>query len=482
MSPAPHETNLPPLHIDWHRVLGADLLGLDSVELSQLNAAIRSHSRRSIRLRQTVSQHELPFEVTTVPWNASGRWICDPAVRPGAFLQYAAGDYYIQDAGSLLALSLCRLQPNQKVCDVCAAPGGKATGLLEQLRHTGFLIANEVIHGRINVLHYALCRTGYGNFATTSLDVTQLADRWQHQFDCVLVDAPCSGQSLVGRDKQSMAAFSDHQINHSAGRQRRILGAAAKLVKTGGKLVYSTCTFSVAENEQIIEQFLLQNPSWRAIEFPDLQPWASPLLPGCYRLWPHRDGCDGAFGVALECPTESGSTDADVLLPHCLHSQPPTKYAVAGYGRSTLGWQPWRGKLSQLGFLALECDHVEDYAAWQRGDTISLMQHQIPGGAMTRIQSALTLAHQRNGRLEPDYASAVSLLPNLPPTHRLDLDSKQASQYLQGESIQVDGMQAFQGWCRADWLGRQLGWGKFSGNQLKNHLPKGLRQPILLAE
>ncbi|MFO0943790.1 MAG: hypothetical protein U0930_23895 [Pirellulales bacterium] len=186
----------PRIDIPWHKLLGDGLLGFDEAQLVQLTSSLFNHSLRCIRVNPRCEHSSLPFQLQKVPWHDRGYWLTDTNVRPGAFLQYAAGQYYIQDAASLLAVSLCDLQPGQKVCDLCAAPGGKATAILDKLAGTGFLLANEVIHSRMPLLQAALCRSGWDNFATSQLDADQLSQALPEKFDCVLVDAPCSGQSM----------------------------------------------------------------------------------------------------------------------------------------------------------------------------------------------------------------------------------------------------------------------------------------------
>ena len=286
--------------VDWHQVLGP-ILGraLPLSELKPLAESVVRHPRRAVRLSPQSSIHELPFEVERVPCYDAGYFLNTTDVRPGEFLHAAAGDYYIQDAGSMLALAMCELTPGQKVCDTCASPGGKSTGALEQLGGSGLLVANEVIGSRLAILNLALSRTGYANHLMTNLEVDRLSDGLGANFDCVIVDAPCTGQSMVVRGKQSLAAYSAAQIEHSSARQKRIIRAAAKLVKPGGRLVYSTCTFSYAENELIVLDFLEEQPLWAPKRWEHLARWETPGFDGCYRLWPHRDQCAGAFAATL---------------------------------------------------------------------------------------------------------------------------------------------------------------------------------------
>lgn len=240
--------------INWPYVLGPLLTSanFDAVELADLETAIGQYSSRAVRIHPS-TQAALPFETEPIPWFDRGRWLNDSQCRPGAFLNYAAGDYYIQDAGSMLALALCDAKPGQWICDTCAAPGGKSSGLLEALGGSGLVVSNEVIRSRLEILELTNARTGHSNYVVVNAEVENLADMCSDVFDCVVVDAPCTGQSMLARGKQSLAAFSAKQIQHSAARQQRILRAAAELVKPGGRLVYSTCTFAFAENEEMIE-------------------------------------------------------------------------------------------------------------------------------------------------------------------------------------------------------------------------------------
>ncbi len=245
-------------------------------ELTDFASALEQHGHRCIRPR--IASIQLPFETQPVPWTQLGRFLVDSKIRPGSFLQFAAGDYAVQDAASLLPLELMQLAPGQTVIDCCAAPGGKSAAILEQLDGTGLLVSNEVIASRIDTLQLTLARTGYANYMLTHQSVDCLVDAMAEQFDCVLVDAPCTGQSLVGRGKQSLSAFSDHQVAHSAARQQTILESAIQLVRPGGRLIYSTCTFAFDENEGIIGWLRQRLPDWQPIVREELAQWQTPAM------------------------------------------------------------------------------------------------------------------------------------------------------------------------------------------------------------
>lgn len=469
-SPSPKQ---PIIEIPWRDLLGDNQLGFDSLQLSQLTDSLFRHASRSIRLSPRSQTVSLPFQLRSIPWHDRGYWLSDSSVRPGAYLQYASGQYYIQDAASLLAISLCDLRAGQSVCDLCAAPGGKATAILDKLSGSGFLLANEVIHSRMPLLQAALCRSGWDNFATSQFDADQLSQALPGQFDCVLVDAPCSGQSMVGRDKQSLAAFSMDQVEHSAARQRRIIRSAARLVSPGGRLVYSTCTFAVAENEGIIEQFLDDHPGWKLIEVPQLQPWASPQLPGTYRLWPHLDDCDGGFAAALIRPSDSEGTD-------CTPARARTRKDVrpATWDRKSLDFYSLQSNTPEA-LDSIDKASLKSYQLWQIGDQLHVLKNSTLVGLPNVLSGAVPIAQSFASRVEPLYGGAVVNFDGFAPNQSIELTDVQAMAFVRGESISSPSTSLKPGWCQVCWNGWPLAWGKYAGNSLKNHLPKLLRNPSI---
>ena len=271
---------------------------LDVSEHEAFQNAMHLLSDRCIRphVRRIVT--DLPFEVNEVPWFAGGLFLVDSTLRPASFLNYATADYYIQDGASLLPLALLDAQADDMVCDLCASPGGKASAIAERLGKSGFLLANESIRSRVDVLRYALARTGNPCFAVSTYDPDDLASQMIRSFDAVLVDAPCSGQTLVARSKRNDNAFSDNQIDHCALRQQRILQSAIRMLKPGGRLIYSTCSLERQENEDVVARFLGENTGFaaRRPNVPDRF-----LTPeGFARTFPHRDDIDGFFIANLE--------------------------------------------------------------------------------------------------------------------------------------------------------------------------------------
>jgi 16S rRNA C967 or C1407 C5-methylase (RsmB/RsmF family)/NOL1/NOP2/fmu family ribosome biogenesis protein len=438
--------------INWSLVLGPLAEHL-APEMNDLDAATNMHPRRAIRLAPGRSDSDLPMEVEPVPWYRQGYYVVARDIRPGEWLHYAAGDYYIQDAGSMLALALCQLKKGDWVCDLCAAPGGKATGALEQLDGTGMLVANEVIGSRLGVLQQALARTGYTNYLTMSHEVDELSVRLGDTFNCVIVDAPCTGQTMVGRGKQVLAAYSAAQIEHSAARQRRIIRAAGQLVAPGGKLVYSTCAFSYAENEQIIIDFLADHPGWSLRLVPELADWQSPGVEGCYRVWPHRDPCAGAFAAALVRPGSSSEASY----------QPSTSSQPAASDRPQL--------FEQIDWLKIQ---PNEFHWQQKGRWLHAFPACTPKPWLADAVGGIAIAEQQTDRWEPSFAAACLRSSWIEPRLNLELDDRQAARFVGGEALPLPA--DHQGWARVCWQQRPLGWGKLVGGVLKNHYPKSLRQ------
>lgn len=346
----------------------------------------------------------------------------------------------------MLALAACDADAppvsDRLVCDLCAAPGGKASALLESIGD-GFLLANEPIKSRIAPLAYNLARTGSDRYTISSLDPEALATRIGSVFDLVLVDAPCSGQALLGRGKQSLAALSEMQMEHSASRARRILKSAIKLVRPGGRLVLSTCTFAEVENESQV-RWMLEQSGVSPATVPRLAGYSSDESDCTYRLWPHRHGCAGSFAASVQC--EQAATIGDKKrkrrknqerLPPVLSdwfAALPQRYQVAG--AVIWGWP-------------------DDAPEWV--ESISLRGPE--------------LAYRTGKTWKPSHEMAVRCQGITSASQSVDVDDETARAFVSGQPIPCDAS----GWCVVKHHGRPLGWIKASRGTGKNHLPSAAR-------
>jgi 23S rRNA U2552 (ribose-2'-O)-methylase RlmE/FtsJ len=457
--------------------------------------------------------------------------LLDSTVRPGSFLAYASADYYIQDSASMLPLQLLDLSPDDWVCDLCAAPGGKATAIAESLGEGGVLVANEVIAGRVDVLRYSLGRTGRANFIQTNLDPEQLAIELCGRFDKVLVDVPCSGQSLLGRDQQSESAFSDTHVLHCAARSQRILRQAMLLLRPGGRLIFSTCTFSLEENEDQVRWMLDLYPGkfhpmvCESLLSQSLTPWKSPVQEGAYRLWPHRDPCSGGFAAGLQAGSDwdPHQACADQLLQTKPINTPGEKWKerredrggrshaskrkekagnrknntegdqgfdelfeiTAAIGKCNLSMEIQDSKI--IGFERGAYAFHQEFPHIGQGTTLAAYKNVAPYKtlATNKPQSARKSSGANSkgvAPLEPYHAMAMLQSHLFESNSRVELDDVQAQRFVQGQAIEESSSQSVQaGWTLACWQGKPLGWlkgvagqeanaGKKTG-RWNNHLP-----------
>ena len=254
--------------------------------------------RRALRLnpqRNGAEQAAAPFlpdGAPRVPWEPLGRYLAADA-KPGAGIAHAAGAFYLQDASAMAPVAALDPRPGERVLDLCAAPGGKSGQIAARLNGRGFLLSNEIEFSRARILLGNLERLGVTNAFVTSAPAEALARVLPAFFNRVLVDAPCSGEGMFRRDPEAASQWNPDAPAGCAARQTAILNDAARMVRPGGKLVYSTCTFNRLENEGTVREFLRAHPDFEPDAF-DL-PGVGTSRDGCLRLWPHRIEGEGHF-------------------------------------------------------------------------------------------------------------------------------------------------------------------------------------------
>lgn len=383
--------------------------------------------------------------------------------RPSRWLAYAAGEFYLQDAGSLLALAACQADTDaltgQTVCDLCAAPGGKATGLLEAIGERGFLLAAEPIRSRQAALTYNLARTGADRYAVTGLDPEQLARRIGGVFDLVLVDAPCSGQALLGRQKQSVGALDAANIELNSKRQQRILRAAVDLVRPGGRLVYSTCTFAELENESQV-RWLIETCGMVPDTVDRLQHLASPAAPASYRLWPQHHGCAGAFAARLVRPQHAVALDGTDETDEGGSSKQHRRRRDAAAGQEV---SPEAGAL----LSDVTGGTARDLSLRQRDWIVDGFAGPVPDWLQRIDYAGPEWAHRAGKTWKPAHGLALRRSPHDPLPPGWELTPEEARAYWRGLTVDCPR----RGWQVARLEGRPLGWVKSSGRVGKNHLP-----------
>lgn len=378
-----------------------------------------------------------------VPWCPSGVYV--PAgVRMGKDPLHAAGAYYMQEPSAMAPVEALGVEPGMRVLDLCAAPGGKSTQIADKLCGKGILVTNEIHPARARILLENIERMGVTNAVVLNETPARIAKHFGAWFDAVLVDAPCSGEGMFRKEEAAVTDWSQETVEMCARRQAEILHSGALLVRPGGRLVYSTCTFAPEENELAIANFLAEHPDFTP-ETVDA-PWFTPGPDGSFRMWPHKLLGEGHFGAVLRKAGEEFSeedrpaaqklpkewTEFEKKLDICL----PEGYPVM-FGQS-LYWAP-AGMPEIRGVKVLR-----------------------PG---------LELGEVKKGRFEPAHALAL-WLKTAANVQDLSADGEQIKAYMHGETISCDRS----GWCLVTVGGYSIGWGKGDGNVLKNHYPKGLRR------
>jgi 16S rRNA C967 or C1407 C5-methylase (RsmB/RsmF family)/NOL1/NOP2/fmu family ribosome biogenesis protein len=411
----------------------------------------------------------LPWPLQPVHWCPSG-FLVDAEARPGKHPLHAAGLYYLQEPSAMAVAEALDVRPGQLVLDVAAAPGGKATHIASKLQGDGVLVANDPIPGRIKALGENLERWGARNVVITNSPVADLAAAWPGLFDRVLVDAPCSGEGMFRKSPVARQEWSEEHVQGCAIRQGLLLNDAAALVKPEGLLLYSTCTFAPEENEQRVCRFLERHPGWGLVAIPKTEgmspgrpDWAGARCPGdvsqMARIWPHLAPGEGHTIALLRAPARP-HPDSEPGRP-----RRSTRGDLDGpSGEAIATWNQFRAAMLP-GF-------DRDGTLIQRGEQLFLVPPGSPATAGIRVvRPGLPLGRARPGRFEPSHALAMALPANA-ATRRLALNDEDVARYLRGETVKAPGPA---GWILMTTQGFGLGWGKRSGDIVKNHYPKGLR-------
>jgi 16S rRNA C967 or C1407 C5-methylase (RsmB/RsmF family)/NOL1/NOP2/fmu family ribosome biogenesis protein len=429
----------------------------------------------------------LGIDPDPVPWCPEASFLPE-AARVGSSLAHAAGLCYVQEPSALAVGEALDVRPGQRVLDLAAAPGGKATQAAARLGGDGVVVANEVQRSRVQALADNLDRWGSWRTVLAAETVAGLAGRLPGAFDRVLLDAPCSGEGLFRRNPAAAAQWRPGHVRGSAERQRGLLADAARLVGPGGVLVYATCTFAPEENEGQIAWFLTTHPDWEVLDLPmhpgfapgrpDWTPAGPPDLTRTVRLWPHHLRGEGHF-IAKLARRAAGNPSPG--------SQDPRRGSVAEPegGRSGLSTGP-RGRGGPGGWSAAGRGQVGD--AWRAfaaealveeplgvrvvGERVySVADEELAAAGVRLVRPGLLLGRVRPGRFEPAHALGMAAGPGMARRSR-ELDDDQAAAWLRGQTLGHGGPG---GWTLVRWNGWPLGWGRAAGGTLKNHYPKGLR-------
>ena len=401
---------------------------------------------RAVALRYNPLKGEAPtmdFAGENVPWEPMGFYY-DPEARPGLHPYHEAGVYYLQEASAMAPVALLDPQPGERVLDLCAAPGGKTTQIAGRMMGEGFLLCNEINPKRAKILARNIERMGVANALVTNEHPEHLAERFPGFFDRVLVDAPCSGEGMFRKEEAAVTDWSQETVEMCARRQAEILHSAARMLKKGGRLVYSTCTFAPEEDEMAVAAFLESHPEFEpeVIE----APWFVPVENGGHRLWPHKLLGEGHFAAVLR---KNGGEEGDIAP--CPAEKLPKEWV--SFARELKIDLP-AGKAVSFG----------PNLFWAPEDLPDMKRLKV-------MRPGLELGEVKKGRFEPAHALAL-WLNDCANTVSFDAEGPEIREYMHGNVLSGTA----KGWCLIKAGDYSLGWAKGDGNQLKNHYPKGLRR------
>lgn len=372
----------------------------------------------------------------------------------------------------MAVVSLLAPKPGEVVLDLCAAPGGKTTHIAERLAGEGLLISNEIHPARAKILAQNVERMGIVNAVVTNEESGRLRTYFPEFFDKIVVDAPCSGEGMFRKDEQARAEWSEENVRICVKRQQEILDNAAEMLKVGGRLVYSTCTFSPEEDEDGIAAFLERHPEFSIVtDAPELEglskgraEWSHhdcEDLAHTFRIWPHKVEGEGHYLALLEKTGEKAS-ERKRKAPK-LWSDKTGKQLLCDFMKETF---------SEDAFVQMK--QMADRCILFGEQIYALPQQMIAFDGLRVLRPGLHLGTLKKKRLEPSHALALAL-NKVQVQRSADYagDSKEILAYLTGNTLPIDEKE--KGWVLICVDGYSIGWAKAASGILKNHYPKGLR-------
>lgn len=402
--------------------------------------------RRGIRVNTLKITREAfekisPFPLRPVPWEENGFYVGEE--KTGAFPFHFAGLYYSQEPSAMCAVPMLNVTEGERVLDLCAAPGGKTTQIAQAMRGKGILVANEYVFARARILVQNVERLGIENCIVTSCDPARLAEQFEGWFDKILVDAPCSGEGMFKREENAVPEWSEENVARCALRQREILRSAAKMLRPGGRLVYSTCTFSREEDEGQIEGFLQDHPDFS--------------LADRKTIYPHLAEGEGHFAAALIRAGNASARQGRLL------QIPPSAETARIFGTFCKEFfaQPRDMRICALPFGEGE------------GERLFALPEGTPREIVkcAPLRAGVFLGWRTGKIFKPAHALAMSLKRE-EARRFVSLSEAESKKYLRGE-VTESGLE--DGWCVVGVGDYPLGMGKIVSGRVKNHLPAALR-------
>jgi NOL1/NOP2/sun family putative RNA methylase len=485
----------------------------------EYQAFLRSYDETPVRglrinpmkLSQEEFEASVPFPVRRIPWVRNG-YFYPSDVRPSLHPFYQAGLYYLQEPSAMTPGDRLEIEAGERVLDLCAAPGGKATQLAAKLLSAGdggLLVANEISNARAKALLRNLELFGARNFLVTNERPDRLSESFPLFFDKILIDAPCSGEGMFRRQPDVADAWSEEKVRKLAALQKQILEEGYRMLKVGGQLLYSTCTFSPSENEENIAWFLVQHPDITLIPIrpydgfaegrtdwvtADLSAERLETIRRCVRIWPHRMEGEGHF-LALMKKEGAATANSWEMSESSGGSgkRPRDERKKLRKGKTKGGKQNGRQNGRQNGdpadfraFLDAMRIHLPEGKIEIRGEHVYL-QPDLPVSALHLkfLRCGVCLGELKKNRFEPSQPFALILSrETCGACMEFSPEDPDLAAFLAGGTIRFDEEDTEKrkaagtlvpGWKLILAGGFPVGWGKYADGILKNKIPQSWR-------
>ena len=441
----------------------------------------RQYGLRVNTLKMNLEEFEriAPFHLKKVPWISNG-YFYEAEDAPAKHPFYSAGLYYLQEPSAMTPASRLKVQPGERVLDLCAAPGGKATELGAALQGEGLLVANDINTARARALLRNLELFGISNSFVTNEPPHVLAERFPEFFHKIMVDAPCSGEGMFRKNPAVVDSWQEKGPEYFSKLQREIIVQAADMLLPGGMMFYSTCTFSPLENEKTITHLLKERPDMEVIPMEDYEGFAEGLTSYrgevfdescklCRRIWPHKMSGEGHF-------------------MELLHKKSGTQQQVQQtVSQSSIWWEKCKGLNKEQKAAAEDFfSHVNIAYDGKRIDVRGDNLYYLPapkydGRGLHFLRNGLFMGEFKKKRFEPSQPFALALhAQDFDQVLDFPADDERLSRYLRGETLDVSdliaGEKKRKGWQLVMVAGHPLGFGKLVNNNLKNKYPAGWRK------
>ena len=434
--------------------------------IKELKRKVMIHSLRVNTKKISVAEFRrlFPYELAPVPWCAEGFYY-PKGLKASKHPFYYAGLYYLQDPSAMLPVVALAPEPGERILDLCSAPGGKATQIGAATRDQSLLVLNDINPKRTKALLKNVENFGLTNFIVTNNQPQDLAAAFPAYFDRVLIDAPCSGEGMFRRESRLTIAWRrEYHPQVCAPLQAELLRHAARMVAPGGRIVYSTCTFSPEENELQVKKFLERHPDFELVEIdlegvsPGREEWAGdPRVRKTARIWPHCARGEGQFAAVF-------------------------RRAGGGERQERPAWSrpgPSAAELAPFWSFCHEVGITPPGGRFHReGDDLFLLPAQLPDlSGLNVIRCGLFLGELRYGHFLPSHPMALALARQEAKRQlALDPEGPEVIKYLKGETLLATAATpSGDGWLLVTTAGFPLGWAKRQGNLVKNYYPPAWR-------